>query len=89
MRCQVTTTNLPEEALRLVKENDYDYLVTDMKMPVMDGLELIRSVSSLQLSKPPEIIAISGGVSNDYEQLVKESEILAFVSKPFRSIISM
>ena len=54
-----------------------------MKMPTMDGLELIQRINSLNSTHTPKIVAMSGGVSNNYEQLVKQSKIVAFVSKPF------
>ncbi len=31
-----------KEAVELMKENDYDLIITDIKMPLMDGLELIE-----------------------------------------------
>ena len=38
--CEVTTSAL--EALRLLEEDDYQLLITDLKMPEMHGLEVLR-----------------------------------------------
>ncbi|NQZ01718.1 MAG: response regulator [Bdellovibrionales bacterium] len=81
--CKVTVTPDAHTALSLVENDQYDYVITDMKMPTMDGLELIQRINSLNSTHTPKIVAMSGGVSNYYEQLVKQSKIVAFVSKPF------
>ena len=39
-RYDVRTANDPEEALRLFEEWDPDLIVTDVKMPIMDGIAL-------------------------------------------------
>ncbi len=40
----VDTTTDPHEALDKIKENDYDCIVADYKMPEMNGLELLKEV---------------------------------------------
>ena len=46
-------------ALKLVRERGCDVLLTDLLMPGVDGIEVIKSVR--QVARPPAIIAISGG----------------------------
>lgn len=41
---QVYMTASPEKGLRLIDENQIDVVVTDLRMPEMDGIELIRKV---------------------------------------------
>jgi two-component system response regulator YesN len=55
-------------ALDIIKKSPVDILVTDLKMPKMDGLELIRNVRKLDLDI--RVIVLSG--YNDFEY-VKES----------------
>lgn len=38
----VTTADNGEAALTLLRQRDYEVLLTDVKMPGMDGLELLR-----------------------------------------------
>src|SRR5665811_2341256 len=45
----VTTAASGKEALRLVSENDYDAVVTDIMMPDMSGLELLEVIKSTSL----------------------------------------
>ena len=54
-------------ALEICRKNAPDIVITDMKMPVMDGVELIRHLQ--QLSAPPTILALSG--YDDYDLVRK------------------
>jgi len=46
-------------ALKIVHDRGCDVLLTDLLMPGVDGIEVIKSVR--QAARPPAIIAISGG----------------------------
>ena len=51
-----------ERALELVKEQDFDLLVTDIRMPEMDGIELLRQVKD---ASPLTLrVALSGYTDN-------------------------
>ena len=56
----VTTATNGEDALERLPQNQFDLLVTDYRMPRMDGIELIRRVRSLHPGLP--IILLSGYV---------------------------
>jgi len=68
-------------ALEVVKDEQVDLLITDVRMPVMDGVMLVRSLA--KLDKPiPSIVFVSGfGDVNRKEMYGLGVE--AFVSKPF------
>lgn len=55
-----------KKALQLTREQQPDITITDIKMPVMDGLEYIRQIQSLP--KKPRVVVLSS--YNDFE-LVK------------------
>ena len=59
------------EAMQLVQEKKPDIVITDIKMPGMDGIELIRQLR--QQSTPPEILVLS---SYDEFELVKQAHKL-------------
>jgi DNA-binding NarL/FixJ family response regulator len=45
---QVDTSNSAQGALELIREHDYDTIVSDIKMPGMDGLELLTKIHELR-----------------------------------------
>lgn len=72
------------EALRLIKEEMPDLLVTDVFMPEKDGFEIIQEARRLSPSLP--IIAMTGGLHGDFETFLKMAKRLgvnATISKPF------
>jgi len=71
------------EALEKLKDTRYDFVITDISMPQMDGLELLAEIKKLH---PQTIVilitAYSGRYSNDD---VLEAGADGFISKPFKS----
>jgi CheY-like chemotaxis protein len=58
---QVITARDGEEALRYLLSERFDVLLTDLRMPIMDGFDLIAAVNDLPSShRPKRVIAISG-----------------------------
>lgn len=49
-----------EEALALLAQQDFDLILVDLQMPDMDGLELIRRVNEIPLSRRPAKVIITG-----------------------------
>jgi CheY-like chemotaxis protein len=63
---------------------EFDLIVTDVVMPEMEGLELIRQVR--KLPRPVSIIAMSSGgrgSADDYLQLAATLGAAATIEKPF------
>lgn len=54
----VTTADTPLTALKLIETEDYDALLTDVKMPGMNGVDLQKEVLKIKPELP--VIAISG-----------------------------
>ncbi|MFB8373998.1 response regulator transcription factor [Paenibacillus taichungensis] len=72
--------NKPLAALHYLQNHDVDILVTDIKMPVMSGLELAR----MALQKQPElkIIFISGYEDFDYAKQAIHLKADGYILKP-------
>ena len=68
------------EAYDLCQSKNFDILITDIRMPVMTGLELMEKVS--QLEDKPAIIVLSGFDDFSYAKAAINSEALAYVLKP-------
>ena len=72
------------EALALVKsvEGDLDLLLTDMRMPRMDGLGLARAVREMDPHMP--ILYISGYPADMEPERLRNPKGCGFLDKPFR-----
>jgi excisionase family DNA binding protein len=78
----VTTVNESSEGLKLVKNQDYDLVFIDLKMPVMDGAELFRQI---KLTKPKlPVTIITGYPDSDLMMNALTHGPLGVMSKPFR-----
>jgi DNA-binding NtrC family response regulator len=75
--------NSGPEALELLSKNKVQVIVTDMRMPEMNGLELLRLVRE----KYPDIIRI---VLSGYTQIttlltaINEGHIYKYITKPWK-----
>jgi CheY-like chemotaxis protein len=77
---EVVTARDGEEGLNYLLTQRFDILLTDLRMPVMDGFELLQHCSKLPDShRPQRIIAISG----EYEASVFHGQPVQFLTKPF------
>ena len=75
--------NSGQEALEILKKNEVHVLVTDMRMPEMSGLELLRIVKK----EYPHIVRM---VLSGYTQVntlltaINQGEIFKFITKPWQ-----
>lgn len=70
-----------EEALSLISEHSPDLVLTDIKMPVMDGLSLIAAVQESE-EPAPEFIILSGYNDFTYAQRALRFGVQDFILKP-------
>jgi CheY-like chemotaxis protein len=76
----VTTARDGEEALGYLLTQHFDVLLTDLRMPKMDGFELLNHCNTLPAShRPSRVIAISG----EYEASALHGQPVQFLAKPF------
>jgi CheY-like chemotaxis protein len=77
----VVTARDGEEGLGYLLTQRFDVLLTDLRMPVMDGFELVHHCMRLpETHRPSRIIAISG----EYEAGALHNQSIAFLQKPFQ-----
>lgn len=76
----VTVVNDGEQALTKYKECSFDIVVSDIKMPIMDGIELTKKIKKLNHNQP--IIIISAYSDNDYLLDFINLNIRYFIQKP-------
>jgi len=72
----------PLKALQAAKDSNYDLIISDIGMPVMDGHELIHAIRQLAHLKHTPAIALTGyGTSGDQKK-ARQSGFNYHVSKP-------
>ena len=49
---KIDTSDAALAAVKLIEENDYDAIVSDIKMPGMDGLALLAKIQELRPDMP-------------------------------------
>ena len=79
---EIVTTNNPIEALELAKTGGFDVLLTDLKMPGLDGIELLNAVRAFDQDIPIIIITAYATAESAAEAMDKAA--FDFITKPFR-----
>jgi len=75
--------------LELYKKNNYDVVLMDIQMPVMDGIEatrMIRNVEKMKSRKRINIIAVTAHTKDGEQQRLFEAGMDHYISKPFKSV---
>jgi two-component system OmpR family response regulator len=79
---EVTLCENGSDALLAATSGYYDYIITDFKMPVMNGIELVRRLRAVQ----PALVVIIGMSSLDVGRPFLEAGANDFIAKPFAPI---
>lgn len=79
---EVNTTNNPLEVSKLLQEEHYDLVITDLKMPLVDGMDLIDIIKKIDAGLPIIIITAYGTIETAEEAIQKGA--YDFITKPFR-----
>jgi CheY-like chemotaxis protein len=85
---EVVTARDGEEGLGYLLTQRFDVLLTDLRMPVMDGVELVdRCMKLPDTHRPTRVIAISG----EYDAGVLHGLPVQFMAKPLNvdSLLAM
>ena len=79
---EVITALNGEEGLHLFKEQAPDLVLTDIKMPGMDGIEVLRNVKGMETNSEVIIVTGHGDIDNAIEALKFGAS--DFINKPVR-----
>lgn len=77
---QVDTSDSALDALKQIEENDYDAIVSDIKMPGMDGLALLAKIQKLRPETPT--LLITGHGEHDLAVQALRGGAYDFIQKP-------
>ncbi|MCX7913366.1 MAG: sigma-54 dependent transcriptional regulator [Thermodesulfovibrionales bacterium] len=78
---EVTVSASGKDALAKLRNHDFSLVITDMKMPTMSGLELLREIKQLSPKLPVLVITAFGTIENAVETM-KEGAV-DYLLKPF------
>jgi signal transduction histidine kinase len=77
---KVDTSDSASKALELIQEHDYDAIVSDIKMPGMDGLTLLAKIRELRPDTPT--LLITGHGEHDLAVQALRGGAYDFIQKP-------
>ena len=76
-----------QEAVEMVDKGEYDIVLMDIKMPIMDGLEATKAIKAKLPDLP--IIALTANAFDSDRQLALEAGCNDFLSKPVSSEVCL
>ncbi|MCX7913800.1 MAG: response regulator [Thermodesulfovibrionales bacterium] len=79
---EVVSTSNPYEALEWIKKDGFDLVITDLKMPGLDGMEILKTIRERDEDVPVIIITAYGTVESAIEAMSMDA--FDFITKPFR-----
>ena len=79
---RITTTTNSLEVPKILEKNQYDLIITDLKMPGLDGIDLLRLIR--EKNRPEEVIIITafGSLETAVEALSRG--VFDYITKPFK-----
>ena len=79
---QITTTSNSLEVPEILEKNEFDLIIMDLKMPGMDGLDLLRHVKEKERFEEVVIITAFGSLETAIEAL--SLGVFDYITKPFK-----
>ena len=79
---RVTTTNNPMEVSELLSKEKFDLIITDLKMPGLDGMELLELAQKYDEDTVILMITAFGSLESAEEAVAKGA--FDYIGKPFR-----
>ena len=83
--CEVLKAENGKEALSFFDGRKVDLLITDLNMPVMNGLELVKQVKDIPQYRTLPIIMLTTEMKPELKQQAKELLITTWIQKPFKN----
>jgi two-component system chemotaxis response regulator CheY len=79
----VTSASDGQEALALARESDFDLVLSDVNMPVMDGIAFIRALRAESAYRHIPILMLTTESDGDRKKEGKEAGATGWIVKPF------
>ncbi len=82
---KVTEADDGVDALRKLAAGKYDIILTDINMPIMDGLKLVRRVRTDPVHKDVPIVIITTEAGEEDRRRAMELGANAYITKPIQA----
>jgi DNA-binding NtrC family response regulator len=79
---EIITTNNPLEALERARQDGFSLVIADLKMPGLDGMELLETIKQVDEDIPVIIVTAYGTMESAVETMEKGG--FDFITKPFK-----
>jgi two-component system chemotaxis response regulator CheY len=84
LNVEVLTASNGSEALKFFDGRKIDLLITDLNMPVMDGVELVRNIRNLDNYSFIPIVMLSTERNIEKMKKAQEVKVTAWIQKPYK-----
>ena len=81
--CNITTLETAEEGLNLIKNKHFDVIITDFRLPDIDGIEFVKRLSPKQTDSIKILITAYG--DKGVRSRASNAGIFEVIAKPFNS----
>jgi len=86
--CKIEIANNGTEAVEASQKNQFDLILMDCRMPIMDGFEATREIRRAEKRAADNahipIIALTANATSDYYQQCIDVGMDAYLAKPYR-----
>lgn len=80
---EVTEADNGLRALELAKKQQFDLVITDVNMPVLDGLSLVKELRSLPQYQFKPILMLTTESDPEKKKIAKQAGATGWIVKPF------
>ena len=81
--CKISTAEDVRTALNIVEDEDFDFVICDMKMPVMGGSDFYEIIKQKKPSLKDRIIFSTGDLLGETTRVFIDSVMNPYIEKPF------
>lgn len=79
----ILAANSPEEALQLVQQQPIDLVISDLRMPNIDGLQLLQHIK--QQNQNTRLVLMTAYGTDEVKETARKMGVYRFITKPFRN----
>ncbi|MBC8479372.1 MAG: response regulator [FCB group bacterium] len=79
---EIHTANSGMQAIEILKKGSFDVIVTDIRMPVISGIELLNRADEFQKNLQKIIMTGHGSMDGDLQAALKQNKPINYFKKP-------